>query len=143
VNSMAALNGSIGFAIPVNLVKSLLPQLAEKGRVEWSWLGVNIAEVSDEEAGKYGPAEGRGGGLIRSAGARQPADPRGVKPEDVVTSVDGAVIENVSDLQRIIASTPVGQTVKLQVMRNGKATELAVTVGPYQGPSTRRPATPR
>jgi S1-C subfamily serine protease len=139
VNSMAALNGSIGFAIPV----SLLPQLATKGRVEWSWLGVNIAEVSDEEAGKYGLADGRGGVLIRSVVAGQPADRGGVKPEDVVTSVDGTQIENVSDLQRIIASTPVGHTVKLQVMRNGKATELSVTVGPYQGPAARRPATPR
>ena len=43
VNSMAAVNGSIGFAIPVNLVKALLPQLAEKGKVEWGWLGVSIA----------------------------------------------------------------------------------------------------
>ena len=143
VNSMAALNGSIGFAIPVNLVKGLLPQLATKGRVEWSWLGVNIAEVADEEGGKYGLAEGRGGVLIRSVVAGQPADRGGVKPEDVVTSVDGAQIENVSDLQRIIASTPVGQTVKLQVMRNGKSTELSVTVGPYQGPAARRPASPR
>ena len=48
VNSMAAVNGTIGFAIPVNLVKALLPQLAEKGKVEWGWLGVSIAEVPDE-----------------------------------------------------------------------------------------------
>src|SRR5207249_4560626 len=46
VNSMAARNGSIGFAIPSNLVKMLMPQLASKGRVDWGWLGVAIAEVT-------------------------------------------------------------------------------------------------
>src|SRR5262247_2126819 len=44
INSMAARNGTIGFAIPINLVKGLLPQLVEKGRIEWGWLGVSIAE---------------------------------------------------------------------------------------------------
>ena len=53
INSMAARNGSIGFAIPVNLAKGLLPQLAEKGKVEWGWLGVSIGEVSDEDQVKY------------------------------------------------------------------------------------------
>ena len=53
VNSMAARNGSIGFAIPINLVKGLLPQLAEKGKVEWGWLGVSIAEVADEDVARY------------------------------------------------------------------------------------------
>src|SRR5262252_2375290 len=53
VNSMAARNGSIGFAIPINLVKGLLPQLASKGKVEWGWLGVGIADVGDEDFAKY------------------------------------------------------------------------------------------
>ena len=137
VNSMAARNGSIGFAIPVNLVKGLLPQLAEKGKVEWGWLGVGIAELSDDDAPRYGLPEGRGV-LIRNVVAGQPADRGGVKPDDVVTSVDGTNIEGPGDLQRIIASTPVGQTVKLQVMRDGKPAELSVTIGPYQGPGAVR-----
>ena len=139
VNSMAARNGTIGFAIPVNLVKGLLPQLAEKGKVEWGWLGVGIAEVSDDEAPRYGLPEGRGV-LIRNVVAGQPADRGGVKPDDVVMSVNGTNIEGPGDLQRIIASTPVGQTVKLLVMRDGKTAELSVTVGAYQGPTASRPA---
>ena len=141
VNSMAARNGTIGFAIPVNLVKGLLPQLAEKGKVEWGWLGVGIAELSDDEAPRYGLPEGRGV-LIRNVVAGQPADRGGVKPDDVVMSVNGTNIEGPGDLQRIIASTPVGQTVKLLVMRDGKTAELSVTVGAYQGPNAARP-TPR
>src|SRR5258707_8368592 len=45
VNTMAARNGSIGFAIPSNLVKSLLPRLLDKGKIEWGWLGVGIEEI--------------------------------------------------------------------------------------------------
>ncbi len=147
VNSMAAVNGSIGFAIPVNLVKALLPQLAEKGKVEWGWLGVSIAEVPDEEIAKFGLTEAKGV-LIRQVVAGQPADQGGMKANDVVLSVDGAAVEGPRDLQRIISSTPVGKIVKISLMREGKETEVAVTVGAYQaGPARpRRPVpapTPR
>jgi len=131
VNSMAARNGSIGFAIPVNLIKGLLPQLAEKGKVEWGWLGVSIAEVGDEDLAKYNLKEPRGV-LIRQVVAGQPADQAGMKANDVIMAVDGAPVEEPRDLQRIIASTPVGKIVKLSVMREGKETEVSVTVGAYQ-----------
>jgi len=142
VNSMAAVNGSIGFAIPVNLVKALLPQLAEKGKVEWGWLGVSIAEVPDEDIAKFGLKDAKGV-LIRQVVAGQPADQGGIKANDVVLSVDGAAVEGPRDLQRIISSTPVGKSVKISLMREGKETEVAVTVGAYQaGPSRPRRAVP-
>jgi len=137
VNSMAAVNGSIGFAVPVNLVKALLPQLAEKGKIEWGWLGVSIAEVQDDEAAKLGLKEARGV-LIRQVVAGQPADQGGIKANDVVLSVNGAPVEGPRDLQRIISSTPVGTSVKIAVLRDGKETEVAVTVGAYQGPTQSR-----
>ena len=131
INSMAARNGTIGFAIPINLVKGLLPQLASKGKVEWGWLGVGIADVGDEDLPKYQLKEPRGV-LIRHVVAGQPADKGGLRPDDVVLAVDGTQIEGMRDLQRIIASTPVGRSVKLYVMRSGKEQELEVVVGPYQ-----------
>jgi len=137
VNSMAARNGSIGFAIPVNLIKGLLPQLVAKGKVEWGWLGVSITEVDEDEVAKYGLTEPRGV-LIRQVVAGQPADQGGVKADDVVLAVDGARIEGPRDLQRIISSTPVGRTVTLRVIRAGKEQDLAVTVGAYQGPGAMR-----
>jgi serine protease Do len=136
INSMAARNGTIGFAIPVNIVKGLLPQLASKGKVEWGWLGVGIAEIGDEDMPKYQLKEPRGV-LIRHVVEGQPADKGGVKAEDVILAVDGARIEGPRDLQRIIATTPVGRTVKLNVMRGGKETEVAVIVGPYQATASR------
>ena len=101
VNSMAARNGSIGFAIPINLVKGLLPQLAEKGKVEWGWLGVSIAEVADEDVARYRLKEPRGV-LVRQVVAGQPADKGGVKANDVILGVDGARVNEPRDLQRII-----------------------------------------
>jgi len=136
INSMAARNGTIGFAIPVNIVKGLLPQLASKGKVEWGWLGVGIAEIGDEDMPKYQLKEARGV-LIRNVVAGQPADKGGVKAEDVILAVDGAQIEGPRDLQRIISTTPVGRAVKLYVMRGGKETELEVTIGPYQAAAPR------
>jgi len=136
INSMAARNGTIGFAIPVNIVKGLLPQLASKGKVEWGWLGVGIAEVGDEDVPKYQLKEQRGV-LIRNVVAGQPADKGGVKADDVILAVDGAQIEGTRDLQRIISSTPVGRAVKLYVMRAGKETELEVIVGLYQAAAPR------
>ena len=141
VNSMAARNGTIGFAIPINLVKGLLPQLAEKGKVEWGWLGVSIAEIGEDEAPKFGLSEAKGV-VIRQVVAGQPADQGGVKANDVVLAVNGTALEGPRDLQRIISSTPVGRTVKLKVWRDGKPTELDVVVGAYQGAAVTRP-TPR
>jgi serine protease Do len=136
INSMAARNGTIGFAIPVNIVKGLLPQLASKGKVEWGWLGVGIAEIGDEDVSKYQLKEQRGV-LIRNVVAGQPADKGGVKADDVILAVDGEQVEGPRDLQRIIASTPVGRAVKLYVMRGGKGKELEVTVGLYQAAAVR------
>ena len=141
INSMAARNGTIGFAIPINLVKGLLPQLASKGKVEWGWLGVGIADVADDDLPKYQLKEPRGV-LIRHVVAGQPADKGGLRADDVVLAVDGTQIEGMRDLQRIIASTPVGRSVKLAVMRSGKETELEVVVGPYQASAPAAPAKP-
>src|SRR5213593_5115816 len=86
VNSMAARNGSIGFAIPSNLVKMLVPQLAEKGKIEWGWLGVSIGEVGDEEIEKFKLTEGHGV-VIRDVVPGQPAAQGGLRANDVVLSV--------------------------------------------------------
>jgi serine protease Do len=137
VNSMAARGGSIGFAIPANLVKALLPQLADKGKVEWGWLGVGIAEISEEDVPKLGLKDPRGV-LIRQVMPGQPAEVGGIKAMDVVLAVDGSRVETPQDLQRIISTTMVGKTVTLMVVREGKETELYVTVGLYQEPPRQR-----
>src|SRR5438094_4484127 len=88
VNSMAARNGSIGFAIPSNVVKLLVPQLAQKGKVEWGWLGVTIADVGDDDVGKLRLKDQRGV-LIRSVMPGEPADQAGRKANDVILAAGG------------------------------------------------------
>jgi serine protease Do len=131
VNSMAARNGSIGFAIPANLVKLLIPQLASKGRVDWGWLGVSIAEVSDEDVPRLKLREARGV-LIRSVMPGEPAERGGVKTDDVIVSLDGTSLENPRDLQRVVSSTPIGKKVRVQLIREGREQEVEVTIGLYK-----------
>jgi serine protease Do len=134
VNSMAARNGSIGFAIPSNLVKLLVPQLASKGKVEWGWLGISIAEITDEDLSRLKLSEARGV-LVRGVMPGEPAERGGVKPEDVIVAVDGTQLETPRDLQRVVSSTPVGKRVRVMLVRDGQPTEVEVTIGLYKEPS--------
>jgi len=131
VNSMAARNGSIGFAIPSNLVKMLLPQLATKGRVDWGWLGVSIADVTEDDLGRLKLSEPRGV-LVRSVMPGEPADKGGMRADDVILGIDGTRLETTRDLQRVVSSTPVGKKVRVVLLREGRETELEVTIGLYQ-----------
>ena len=137
VNSMAARNGSIGFAIPSNLVRMLLPQLVEKGKIEWGWLGVGIAEVGEDDLGRLKLREPRGV-LIRSVMPGEPADQGGVKPNDVFIALDGTRLEGPRDLQRLVASTPVGRKVRVTLLRDGTETDLELTIGTYREPDRAR-----
>jgi serine protease Do len=146
VNSMAARNGSIGFAIPSNLVKMLLPQLASKGRVDWGWLGVAIAEVTEDDVGRLKLREPKGV-LVRSVMPGEPADKGGMRADDVILGIDGTRLETPRDLQRVVSSTPVGKRVRVVLLREGQEQELEVTIGLYQerealGEAPRRPPRP-
>jgi len=131
VNSMAARNGSIGFAIPSNLVKLLVPQLATKGKVEWGWLGVSIAEIGDDDLGRLKLTEPKGV-LLRGVMKGEPADLGGLKPDDVLIALDGTPLDTTRDLQRVVSSTPVGKVVRVVLLRAGEKKEVDVTIGRYK-----------
>jgi serine protease Do len=130
VNTMAARNGSIGFAIPVNLIKALLPQLLAKGTVEWGWLGVRIDEITEDNLRDYGLDAPRGVG-IEGVVPGQPAAQAGIRAKDVILEVNGRAIGNPRELQRVISTTPVGTPVRVSLWRDGQAQELMVTVGRF------------
>jgi len=137
VNSMAARNGSFGFAIPSNVVKMLTPQLMAKGTVEWGWLGVSITEVGDDDVPRLKLRDSRGV-LIRSVMPGEPADQGGVRPNDVIVALDGSPMEGPRDLQRVVASTPVGQKIRVTVLRDGREQQLDVTIGRYKASDERK-----
>jgi serine protease Do len=131
VNSMAARNGSIGFAIPSNLVKQLVPQLATKGKVEWGWLGVSIAEIGDDDLDRLKLSEPKGV-LLRGVMPGEPAALGGLRPDDVLISMDGTPLEAPRDLQRVVSTTPVGTKVRVTLLRAGEKKEIEVTIGRYK-----------
>ncbi|MBI2207261.1 MAG: trypsin-like peptidase domain-containing protein [Candidatus Rokubacteria bacterium] len=137
VNSMAARNGSIGFAIPANLVKVLVPQLASKGRIDWGWLGIGIAEVTDDDLERLKIKETRGV-LVRSIMPGEPADKGGLKVNDVIVGLGETRLDGPRDLQRVVSSTPAGTKVRVKLFRDGQEQEVEVTIGLYKERETAR-----
>jgi len=121
-------NIGIGFAIPINLVKELLPQLKLKGKVTRGWLGVVIQRVTPAIAESLGLDEARGA-LVANVLKDAPADRDGVKVGDVIIEFDGRKVNESNDLPIIVARTPVGKKVKVKVVREGKELVLSVAIG--------------
>jgi serine protease Do len=116
----------IGFAIPVNMAKALLPQL-KKGEIIRGWLGVMIQEVTPILKKKLELTDS-GGALVGDVAPGSPADKAGLKRGDVIVSFDGKVIRDINDLPLIVAATPVGKKVKVEVIRKGRKKVLSVKV---------------
>jgi len=121
-------NIGIGFAIPINLVKELLPQLKGKGKVTRGYLGVLIQKITPEIAESLGLEKARGA-LVANVSKDGPADHAGVKVGDVIIEFDGKEIKDSNDLPIIVARTPVDKKARLKVLRDKKEVTLTVTVG--------------
>jgi serine protease Do len=121
-------NIGIGFAIPINLVKELLPQLRGKGKVTRGYLGVLIQKVTPEIAESLGMERGRGA-LVANVSKDGPAERAGVKVGDVIIEFDGKEIKDSGELPIVVARTPVDRKVRMKVLRDKKELPLSVTVG--------------
>jgi len=121
-------NIGIGFAIPINLAKELLPQLRGKGKVTRGYLGVLIQKVTPEIADSLGMDRGRGA-LVANVSKDGPAEKAGVKVGDVIIEFDGKEIKDSGDLPIIVARTPVDRKVRMKVLRDKKELQLTVSVG--------------
>jgi serine protease Do len=139
INTLIITQGSpassgVGFAVPINVAKEILPQLQQKGKVTRGWLGVSIDRVTENTARSYGLKE-TGGAVINEVTPGSPADKAGVQPEDLVVAVDGHPIQDNGDLSRYIGQQAPGKTVRLQIVRRdrGQRAErtVAVTLGTF------------
>jgi serine protease Do len=117
----------IGFATPVNLAKELLPQLYEKGKVTRGWLGVMIQKVTPELAQSFNVQQPTGA-LVADVIEDSPAAKAGLQRGDVITTFDGTKIHDLHELPRVVANTPVGKQVKVDILRQGKARTHTVTI---------------
>ena len=139
-------SAGVGFAVPINVAKEILPQLRARGKVVRGWLGVQIQPLSEDMARTYKMKDAKGA-LVSDVTSDSPAEKAGVKADDVVVGVDGRAIEDNGDLSRYIASKTPGTTVQLRVLRGGAEQTIAVTLGTFpeeqagdEGESTRHGA---
>ena len=120
-------NIGIGFATPINLVKSIISQLHKKGKVTRGWLGVLIQPVSEDvaEALKLKDAAGA---LVADVLPNSPAGRAGFQRGDVIVKYDGHVVQENEDLPLMVAETEVGRTVDVDLTRGGKPLTLKVKI---------------
>lgn len=118
----------IGFAIPINMAKEVLPQLKDKGKVSRGWLGVSIQMITDSLA-KSLKLKDKKGALVSEIIPNSPADKAGFKRSDVIIEFDGKPIESFEQLPWIVATTPIGKKVEVKIIRDGKEKVLEVKIG--------------
>jgi serine protease Do len=141
INSAISSRGSsIGFAVPVNGAAAILPQLRARGRVSRGYMGVALRDVDAdlEHSLKLGVAHGA---MVQDVTDGSPADRAGVRPYDVVVSLDGRPIGNDDQLIREIAARIPGTSARLGVVRDGR--EETVVVKLTERPASRESPDPR
>lgn len=120
-------NIGIGFAIPINLAKQLLPELETVGSVTRGWLGVAIQKMTPELAKSLGVEDARGA-LVADVTDKSPAAKGGIERGDVIVRYNGKDVDSSTALPALVAATSVGKTIPVEVVRNGKAKTLDVTI---------------
>jgi serine protease Do len=107
----------IGFAIPSNMTTQVIQQLIARGKVVRGWLGVGIQPLTPELAKKFGVAEGEGV-LVNEVFEKDPAAEAGIKPGDIILTIDGSVVDSPNKLSRLIGALPPGAAPKIEVVRD-------------------------
>jgi serine protease Do len=118
----------LSFAIPINMAMTIVDQLKSSGHVERGWLGVLIQDVTRELAESFGMEKPRGA-LIAKVLPNSPAEKHGFEVGDIVTRFNGKKIVRSSNLPPIVGMTSVGETVDVEILRDGNVKHLEITIG--------------
>jgi serine protease Do len=126
INTAIVASGQgIGFAIPINLAAGIIEQLKESGKVTRAWLGVGIQDLTSELAEYYGIEQDKGV-LVTKVYEGNPAAEAGIRPNDLIISVNGHEVSSSRELSRIIAESPIDEKTEIRLIRNGKEKKVAV-----------------
>jgi len=139
--AIVAAGQGIGFAIPINMVKRVVDQLVDKGKVVRGWLGVALQPLSPDLAQSLGLA-GTNGAVVGSTIAGSPAAQAGLQQGDVIVAYDSTPVDDYRHVQRLVAETRVGKSVTLQIVRKKQKMDLAVTIAEVPDETARRPGPP-
>jgi len=116
----------IGFAIPINLAKTIMEALISKGKVVRPWVGIGLQDLTPELMSSFNLKE-KEGALIGQVYENSPAEKAELKVGDLIINIDGVTIKNSQDVVREVLKKQVGQKIKMEVLREGKKTEIFVT----------------
>ncbi|UCD20268.1 MAG: Do family serine endopeptidase, partial [candidate division WOR-3 bacterium] len=128
ITSPSGGNVGIGFAIPASLAESVIDALKSEGKVTRGYLGVYLQEIT-EDIKEAMNLPSREGVLISDVVDDTPASRAGIKAGDVITEFDGKPVKEVASFRIMVASTSIGKTVKMKVVRDGKPKDLKVKIG--------------
>lgn len=133
INTMIYAGGQgIGFAIPIDLAKTMIPQLVEKGVVSRGWLGVVLQDVTDELAKSFG-LDKTEGVLIAEVQSGSPAAKGGLRRGDIVIEYNGEKVEDTYELSLLVGGTKPNTDVDIAVLRDGRRKGLQVRIGKQEG----------
>jgi serine protease Do len=118
----------IGFAIPSNMAVHVAKALIEHGKVTRGWLGVSIADPTPDQVKSMHLKDNKGA-LVADVVKDSPADEGGLKKDDLVIMYRNKNIDDAAALQSSVGDTPIGETVSLTILRDGKKVDLTVTIG--------------
>lgn len=121
----------IGFSVPTELAQNIVQQLIEFGETRRGWLGVRVQPVTDDIASSLGMEAARGA-LISGVVKGGPVENGPIQPGDVVLAFDGKTIQEMRDLPRVVAESPVGKEVDVAILRDGKEQTVKVKLGQLQ-----------
>jgi len=127
----------IGFATPIQLAKSVLDQLKDKGKVTRGWLGVYIQPLSADVAEKLGVKDRRGA-LVSDVTKDGPAEQAGIRSGDVILAFNGKEIRDEHELPAAVAATKPGKKVDIRIVRDGKELTVPVTIAEMEGEPGKR-----
>ncbi len=128
INTVIIASGqNLGFAVPITMVKTVLPSIKEKGSPDMGWLGVSAQSLTPDIAAALGMSEPLGA-LVTAVEKGGPADKAGLKRGDVITALDGRKILDPGELPRMVAFGHIGKTVTLSVFRQGAPLEIKAVV---------------
>ena len=140
--AIVAAGQGIGFAIPINMVKRVVDQLVDKGKVVRGWLGVALQPLSPDLAQSLG-LDGTTGAVVGSTIAGSPAAQAGLEQGDVIVAFDKTPVEDYRHVQRLVAETRAGKNVTLQIVRKKQKMDVTVMIAETPEDSGRRgPARP-
>ena len=126
--AIVAAGQGIGFAIPINAAKEIIPQLKKKGKVTRGGIGVYVQKLTPDLAKSFGLEKNKGA-LVADVIPGSAAEAGGIHRGDVIVKFNGKDIDEMNELPRMVASTPVGKEVEVGILREGKPMTLKLKVG--------------